>query len=358
MSNFETYTPIVEGLPGSSPTLWSASTADNNAAIITVGYLNDIAAKIKPNDRFYINYSDTSTFPLNTGLAATFGVYDVVYAAPNWSLVVAAETGALLAANNLSDLTSVPTARTNLGLGSGDSPTFTNVNAGSSGVAGYLRSYPATAASGYLELQALNSAGNYAAIIRNASLGQAVTWSLGDPGTATSLIAQFPAAPTSGNFPQASGVAGLLVDSGFGVNNVLRYASVAISAAEFNGAYAAPKLIIAAPGANNLLVVDRIELIMTFVSAAYAAGGVVAFQYDSTVHGAGVLASNAEAAADFFAAASTTFMFNGNAGNTVGIVPFSTSVNKGLYLSNLTQAFTTGDSTFVCKVHYRIVATA
>jgi hypothetical protein len=52
-------------------------------------------------------------------------------------------------------------------------------------------------------------------------------------------------------------------------------------------------------------------------------------------------------------------VFNGNAGDTVGIVPFSTSVNKGLYLSNLTQAFTTGTgSAFVCKIHYRIVATA
>lgn len=133
-------------------------------------------------------------------------------------------------------------------------------------------------------------------------------------------------------------------------------ASVPISSAEFLGMYAAPKLLIAAPGANNLIVVKRMELVMTYNSAAYAAGGVVAAQWDSTVHGGGSLATNSEAAADFFAAASTTFMFNGNAGNTVGAVPFSASVNKGLYLSNDTAAFTTGDSAFVAKINYQVIS--
>lgn len=159
---------------------------------------------------------------------------------------------------------------------------------------------------------------------------------------------------TANNFTSAADSAGTIQDSGFNVDNVLRYASVAVSAAEFNGMYAAPKLLIAAPGANKLIVVDRMEMVMTYGAANFAAGGVVAAQYDSTVHGAGVLATNTEAAADFFAAASTTFVFNG----ATALAPFSTTVNKGLYLSNQTGAFTTGDSDFVVKVHYRIIATA
>jgi hypothetical protein len=134
-----------------------------------------------------------------------------------------------------------------------------------------------------------------------------------------------------------------------------KYAAVAITAAQFNGMYTAPKLILAAGGANTLIVVHRAILAMTFVSAAYAAGGVVGFQYDSTVHGAGVAATNTEAAADFFAAASTSFQFEGVSGNTVAISPFTTSVNKGIYLSNLTQDFTTGDGTFVCHLWYSII---
>ena len=138
---------------------------------------------------------------------------------------------------------------------------------------------------------------------------------------------------------------------------VINEASVAITAAEFNGMYAAPKLLIAAPGANKLIVVKQMALVMTYGAAAFASGGVVAAQYDSTVHGGGVLATNTEAAADFAATASTTYLFEGTNGNTVGALPFSTTVNKGLYLSNATGAFTTGDSTFVAKIWYSVVPT-
>ncbi len=133
----------------------------------------------------------------------------------------------------------------------------------------------------------------------------------------------------------------------------LKYAAVAISAAEFNGMYAAPKLLVAAAGANTLLVLDKVDLLMTYVSANYANGGVAAVQYDSTANGAGVIASTTLAAATFQAAASTGFMFN------TGVVAqtFSTCVNKGLYLSNITGAFDTGDSTFIAHVWYKVIPT-
>jgi hypothetical protein len=134
----------------------------------------------------------------------------------------------------------------------------------------------------------------------------------------------------------------------------LNYVAVPITAAEFNGMYAAPKLLVAAGGANTQIIVDQMVLAMTFGAAQYAAGGVVAAQYDSTVHGAGVLATATEAAADFTgAAASTSFR---SAGSTA-VAPFSTTVNKGIYLSNQTAAFTTGDSDFVAHLWYRVIPT-
>lgn len=133
----------------------------------------------------------------------------------------------------------------------------------------------------------------------------------------------------------------------------LQYAAVAITAAQFNGMYAAPKLLVAAAGANTLLVLQQLQLAMTFVSAAYAAGGVAAVQYDSTANGAGVIASTTLSAATFQAVASTTFTMNAD----VVPLPFTTTVNKGLYLSNVTGAFTTGDSTFVAHIWYRTIPT-
>lgn len=134
---------------------------------------------------------------------------------------------------------------------------------------------------------------------------------------------------------------------------IRKYVAVPISAAEFNGMYAAPKILLAAGGANTLQVLDQLQLVMTYGSANYAAGGVAAVQYDSTANGAGVIASTTLAAATFQAAASTTFTMNAG----VVALPFTTTVNKGLYLSNITGAFTTGDSAFVAHLWYRTIPT-
>lgn len=134
----------------------------------------------------------------------------------------------------------------------------------------------------------------------------------------------------------------------------LAYARVPITAAQFNGMYAAPVQLVAAGGANTLIVVEQLVLAMTYNANQYAAGGVVAAQYDSTVHGAGVLATATEAAADYTgAAASTSFRL----APSTAVAPFATTVNKGIYLSNQSAAFTTGDSPFVAHVWYRVVAT-
>jgi len=90
MSNFQTITPVVEGLAGSAPQIWSAVTTDSASTVMGAGYLNDIALKlgIKANDVFYINTSDSSTFPMQTGLSATLELYECVYSGGNWSLVI------------------------------------------------------------------------------------------------------------------------------------------------------------------------------------------------------------------------------------------------------------------------------
>lgn len=135
--------------------------------------------------------------------------------------------------------------------------------------------------------------------------------------------------------------------------SVLQYAAVPISAAEFLGAYAAPVELVAAAGANTQIILDKCVLAMTYDSAAYAAGGVVHVQWSDTANGAGVIASSTLAAAEFQAAASTSFFMNGG----VVSAPFADSVNEGLYLSNITGAFTTGDSDLVAHVWFKVIST-
>jgi hypothetical protein len=138
------------------------------------------------------------------------------------------------------------------------------------------------------------------------------------------------------------------------VVSVPRTVTVAMSAAEFLGMYAAPKLLVAAGGANTLHVVHDVAYEVNFVSAQFANGGVVNVQYDSTVNGAGTAATATIAAATFngFAADSTI-----GAAGALASSASTTTVNKGLYLSNATAAFITGDSTVNVHLTYSTVTT-
>lgn len=133
----------------------------------------------------------------------------------------------------------------------------------------------------------------------------------------------------------------------------VQYTSVLITAVAFNGMYFAPAQLVPAAGANTMIVLDRVQLLMTYNSVAFTAGGAVAVQYDSTVNGAGVIASTTNAAANFQATTNTGFAFNQGA----AVQPFTTTVNKGLFLSNLTSSFSNGNSAIVAHVWYKVILT-
>ncbi len=378
------------------PNIVSIVTDDDLATITTAGYLTsaDILADIELLQNGEFQWTETDLVLIYYATAQIgFFTHDAV----NNTFDELNPSGGLT--NTLQDGDIFVGNASNIATGVSPSGDITLTNAGVFGIAtGVIvnADVKASAAIAFSKLAALPSANSLVGSAGNVATAVAMTGDIAITNTGVTAIqagaivnADVNAAAAidfsklatlaSGNVlvGSAGGVATSVALSGdvtvsnagvtaIGANKVLssmvsplleKYVAVAVTAAEFKALYSAPKLILAAGGANTLIVLKRAIVAMTFVSAAYAAGGVVGFQYDSTVHGAGVAASNTEAAADFFAAASTAFQFEGVSGNTVAISPFTTSVNKGIYLSNLTADFTTGDGTFVIHLWYSVIPT-
>jgi len=94
-----------------------------------------------------------------------------------------------------------------------------NVQAGLSGTAGYLASFPSTAAKGSLRVTGVANTGDTLVTISNALHSQASVYSIPDSGSATATFAVCAAALVNGNAVKASGTAGKLVDAGYALTN-------------------------------------------------------------------------------------------------------------------------------------------
>lgn len=134
--------------------------------------------------------------------------------------------------------------------------------------------------------------------------------------------------------------------------NTIQYVQVAMTAAQWNAMSVTPFQILAAPGANLIYEVDNVFYDMTFVTAQYAAGGIVNLQFDNTATGAGVAVTKDTAAATIQGLAASSIV---RPGLLEGAYAQATTVNKGLFMSNKTGAFTTGDGTWKINVAYRII---
>jgi hypothetical protein len=131
---------------------------------------------------------------------------------------------------------------------------------------------------------------------------------------------------------------------------------VPVTAANIFAMYAAPVAQLPAPGANKVIVMDTIITQWALTATQFANGGAVIYQYDNTVHGAGVNTCTATvAAAVVNAAAAATSILTG----TGAVAGASTAVvNKGVFISNATGAFDTGTGTGLTTFVYRIVTVA
>lgn len=126
-------------------------------------------------------------------------------------------------------------------------------------------------------------------------------------------------------------------------------AQVTVTSAQILGMNAAPVQIIAAPGANRAIMASRMWQVYRYGGVQYAAGGAISYRWGATAN----LASSTLAAATFNAyAANNAFDLTPDGTDTLANI-----AGLGLFLSNDTAAFTTGDGTLICNVNYNIVPT-
>lgn len=137
-----------------------------------------------------------------------------------------------------------------------------NIQAGLSGTAGYLASFPAGALSGSFRIVAVANTGDTLVTLSNVAHGQATVYSIPDAGNALGrVLVGASATPfTSGNLLSASGTGGLVADSGIATSAVQLGANIkAATTANIGGAGAGPLTVSVAGMTAASVVVATVE---------------------------------------------------------------------------------------------------
>lgn len=197
--------------------------SDNLATVTTAGYLNPASLQgyvIYNTDIINMWYGAVGQIGQAITSAGTFGQFTATIANGVITLVEEVNIGNVL----------LPVVANHIAIFNGTTGQITgnlspainggNIQAGLSGTAGTLASFPATSAKGSLVIAAVANTGNTITTISNDAMGQASVMNIPDPGNA---IGQFLVGATatplvSGNLIKASGTAGLVVDAAFALH--------------------------------------------------------------------------------------------------------------------------------------------
>jgi hypothetical protein len=173
------------GQAGVFPAIVYILTNDTLAEVMATGYLDTIVEK------FHVPLSEADMALVTTKTSESSPItsvswFSVTFANGKWSLIAPAGTGQVVLptiANHIATYTNTT------GTISEDAATAINggnIQAGLSGTAGYLSSFPATVLTGSLQLVAASNAGNTITAITNASQAAARTYTIPDGGQAAS----------------------------------------------------------------------------------------------------------------------------------------------------------------------------
>lgn len=126
---------------------------------------------------------------------------------------------------------------------------------------------------------------------------------------------------------------------------------VTLTSAQIMGMDAAPVQILGTPGATRMYILNRILCVYHFGTVQYTAGGAIGLEYGNAAALAGPAASTTLAGATFDGyAASNTFELTPDGTDTLAHI-----IGMGIFISNNTAPFATGDGTLVVNVNYTLV---
>ncbi len=169
--------------------------------------------------------------------------------------------------------------------------------------------------------------------------------------TTTGALQSVASVGTSGQFLQSQGAAlpQYVTPTELGTSPI-KYIKTSISSAQILSMFTTPILLVPAQGANTLFLVNAFWIELIYNSIAYTGGGSVNVVWDNT---SSVIAlSNA--------ATSITGTSSGTIALSVPAAAFmatTNTINKGLYFTNSTAVFATGNSTANLHLYYSVLST-
>ncbi len=171
------------GLVGVLPSLAYIYTNDSEATILTAGYLNH---EVQQGFQFSMPCIAAVSTKETPTSQPKVGWYQVAHVGLNWSLVPGGSPGDVTLPTIANHIATYTNTTGTLGEDAATAINGGNIQAGLSGTAGYLASFPATAARGSLRLVGAASAGDTVTQITNASQAAARVLTIPDGGQAAS----------------------------------------------------------------------------------------------------------------------------------------------------------------------------
>lgn len=249
------------GQAGVTPGMCRILTNDTLAEVIVTGYLNHTFAENIPlmNGMMALvqtKPSDNSSVTNASWLAVTFS-------SGNWSLTPTAVAPGSIATPTIANHLAVFTDTIgSLGEDVSTAIQGGNIQAGLSGTAGYVASFPATASKGSLHLTAVANTGDTLVTLSNVAHGQASVYSIPDAGNAIGrVLVGATATPfTTGHLLSSSGTGGVVADSGVATTALQLKANIkAATTANIGGTGAGPLTVSQAACTSSSVIVCQVE---------------------------------------------------------------------------------------------------